>query len=91
MLKGVSACIAQRKSQAVENKTKISKERKISRQGTAAVNQELDAQLQKTNAEVELIRLKVEHQTLNDVKQAENDLEISIQEFQKEEFPEEIK
>ncbi|MCG2710817.1 MAG: hypothetical protein L6416_00550 [Candidatus Omnitrophica bacterium] len=82
---------AQRKSGAVVKKVKMSKEEEISRQEADAINQELDAQIQKTNAEVEQIRLKAEDQALKDVEQAEKDLQVSIQEFQKEKFPEEIR
>ena len=82
---------AEQISGSAGNEAKTAKEEEISRQEAIAVNKELDAQLQKSNAEVEQMRLKAQEQTLRDIKQAEKDLEISIQEFQKEKFPEEIK
>ena len=54
-------------------------------------NKELEVQLRKSNAEVEQIRLEAEEQVLKDRKTAEKDLEIAIEEFQREKFPEEVK
>lgn len=81
---------AQRGSKPLGEERKIFEEQETARQREEAANKDLDAQLQKANAEVEQIRLNTQEQTLKDMKQAENDLERSILEFQEEQFPEEI-
>jgi len=81
---------AQRKSGPGSNETKISKKEQITRLEAIVADKELEAQLQESNAEVEQVRLKAQEQALKDIKQAKKDLEMSIQEFQKVKFPEEI-
>ena len=78
---------AQQEPNRANKRTLISTDAAASRQEAEAVNKGLEAELEKSNAEVEQIRVKAEKQAIDDNKMAEKDLEISIQEFQKEKFP----